>query len=1070
MIGIVAILLWGAVPLASLVTWIGSLTVVSAAAGLATRPVRPLALSVARRRIRGAVVVFGLVWGIGAVRFYPVIPPLEQAFLLVATSALVAGTAITLLADPTGFYLFLGAIVAGLTTTIGAAVPSATARMLGAAGLGSVAFLIFLFRRAHEMLRLYLEAAHELQDRHRDVEREQEVLDAILDAVPGGVVTVDEVGVVTRINPGFTRLFGYDRREACGRPVDELLGIEPETPAPERSDPGGENGPREVQRRHRDGHHVPVLVSSARLRRGESGDRCVVYDDLRTVKAAQQQLEETNEQFRQLVESSPDLVWRVDEALRCTYANGAVELVYGVPADEFVGRSFLRYVEDERREADREMLESVLEGAEVTEHRTVHRDARGGLHHLSLAARPIRDPDGTVTGVQGVARDVTDVARAMDALEEARAEAEQMASAKGVFLANMSHEIRTPMNGVIGMTELLLDTELTGEQRRAAELVRSSADALLALLNDILDYSRIEAGGITLEETVFDLHGLVDSVARIMAVRAFERGLELIVDIRPGVPRSVTGDPGRLRQVLSNLIGNAVKFTPQGEILVRVERAGGDDSVATLQFSVRDTGIGIPPDRLEAIFEEYAQSAAHTARAYGGTGLGLAISRRLARLMGGDLSVTSVVDHGSTFTLTIPLVFDRPEDTTTRPRAALIGARVLLVGSNRTSRDVVADMLRRVGVHVVEVRAADAALAEVRRRAAADDGGRGVVMVVDAHLAGAQDGFELARRVREDETLSSVRVMMLTSAGQRGDGRRCREVGIAAYLTKPVARTDLLEALATVLASPGTPSSSRDSLVTRHSIQETRRCLRVLLTEDNLVNQTVAVTMLQKRGHVIDVVATGEAAVTAARARRYDVIVMDINLPGMDGVEAFRAIRAGVGSPPVPVVAVTAHAMEGERERLLGEGFDGYLAKPFRPHELFAAIEGWGIVGDGNAQVDEGGGEAIDWDDLSRMMREAGIEDALQQLIDVFREDAPARMADLEEAIHVGDASSIESAAHVFKSAAGTVRANALVHCLHELEGAGRRGDVPGARKGMAAARQEYQAVLQALNRIPAVP
>src|SRR5438034_1500674 len=477
--------------------------------------------------------------------------------------------------------------------------------------------------------------------------------------------------------------------------------------------------------------------------------------------------------------------------------------------------------------------------------------------------------------------------RAEGVMREARDLAERVARARSAFLANMSHEIRTPMNAVLGFVELILDTELTQEQRRALELVRSSSEALLMILNDILDYSKIEADHLELEAIPFDVSKVVHATASLLAVRARERHLELLAEVTPEVPRAVRGDPTRLRQILMNLIGNAIKFTEQGEVVVSVTTALAADDVVQLRFAIRDTGIGIAPEHLGSVFREFTQADSTMTRRYGGTGLGLAISQRLVRLMGGEITVTSEVGRGSEFSFTLPFAAE-----VAAPRAAglatLGGRRMLIVDDNQTNRRILRDMLATEGIKVDEASTAGEGLEAIR--GAAKKHAPYDLAILDVQMPD-MDGFQLATAVRADRGLARTRLLMLTSAGQRGDGERCRELGIRGYLTKPMSRSDLLEALRTVLAGSAEEAGTPE-VVTRHTIAESRATLRVLLAEDNLVNQQVAVAMLVKRGHAVHVSSNGREALEAVQERDYDVVLMDIQMPEMDGFEATHAIRA----------------------------------------------------------------------------------------------------------------------------------------------------------------------------------
>src|SRR5437867_2223676 len=640
--------------------------------------------------------------------------------------------------------------------------------------------------------------------------------------------------------------------------------------------------------------------------------------------------------------------------------------------------------------------------------------------------------------------------RAESVMRDARDLAERVARARSAFLANMSHEIRTPMNAVLGFVELVLDTELASEQRRALELVRTSSEALLTILNDILDYSKIEAEHLELEAIPFDLPKVVHATATLLAVRAREKHLELTVDVLPDVPQMVRGDPTRVRQVLMNLIGNAIKFTDQGEVDVSASVARRDGGAATVQFRVRDTGIGISPEQLGTIFQEFTQADASMTRRYGGTGLGLAISRRLVALMGGELAVTSEVGHGSefSFALTFPL---EAAQTAARATVSLGGRRLLVVDDNETNRRIVRDMLGAEGMAVHEAPRADAGLEALRRAARA--GTPYDLAILDAQMPD-QDGFELATAVRADRGLAATRLLILTSAGQRGDGERCRQLGIQAYLTKPIARADLVEAVGTVLAGTVSAPGAAD-LVTRHSIAESRHALRILLAEDNPVNQQVATAMLLKRGHQVDVVSNGREAVDAVARERYDVVLMDIQMPEMDGFEATAKIRVLAQGRTLPIIALTAHALSGERERCLERGLSGYLAKPFKAHDLFAAVEGRGTQ---PADTTAAPSPAIDLAAFRRTMEEAGAAEAVDGILETFVATMPQRLDALAAAARHAEAEPLQRAAHAFKSAAGTIGAGRLAALLEDMERAARDGDVAGACDKLEHVRGEAQA------------
>src|SRR5216117_1340106 len=626
--------------------------------------------------------------------------------------------------------------------------------------------------------------------------------------------------------------------------------------------------------------------------------------------------------------------------------------------------------------------------------------------------------------------------RAEAVMRDARDLAERVARARSAFLANMSHEIRTPMNAVLGFVELILDTELSTEQRRALELVRSSSEALLMILNDILDYSKIEAEHLELESIPFDVSKVVHATASLLAVRAREKHLELLAEVSADVPRAVRGDPTRLRQVLMNLIGNAIKFTEQGEIVISVN-AAATDGTAKVTFGVRDTGIGIAAEHVASVFKEFTQADSTMTRRYGGTGLGLAISQRLVRLMGGELTVKSEVGRGSEFSFSLALPVETASPTRTTALAALGGRRMLIVDDNQTNRRILREMLAAEGINVDEASTAAEGLAALRRV-------RYDIAILDVQMPD-MDGFQLATAVRGEKKIKRTNLLMLTSAGQRGDGERCRELGIRGYLTKPMSRSDLLEALGTVLAGSPEEAGTPD-VVTRHTIAESRATLRVLLAEDNPVNQQVAVAMLVKRGHEVHVSSNGREAVEAVNGRDYDVVLMDIQMPEMDGFEATHAIRALPKGKDLPIIGLTAHALSGERERCLSHGMTDYLAKPFKAHELFALVEGTAEPKAAAAPPPEPLAPPVDLEGFRTTLREAGAEQALYSIVDTYVRQAPDRLAALAAAAATGAGPDMAKAAHVFRGSSATIGARGLAELLERVETSARAGDIQTAQ------------------------
>ncbi len=687
---------------------------------------------------------------------------------------------------------------------------------------------------------------------------------------------------------------------------------------------------------------------------------------------------------------------------------------------------------------------------------------------------PVHDDVGELSRWIVLLTDISRRRQTEEALESAKRSAEASNRSKSEFLANMSHEIRTPLNAILGMTELALATDLTREQRDYLKTVKTSADTLLDLLNDVLDISKIEAGKMEIEEVDFNLAEVVRETSKALAVRAHERGLELAVHMPMDIPHALRGDPTRIRQVLFNLVGNAIKFTEQGEVVVDVEQQWQTDDEIGLLFSVTDTGIGIPKDRLKKIFDSFTQVDASMARRFGGTGLGLTITSELVRLMDGTLWVKSQLGQGSTFyfTLTLKLGDNANPPVTKLEQDELGGLTALIVDDNATNRQILDEMMSHWGLQTTLCSGASSALRELER--AASEQQPFDLVLLDAMMP-VVDGFQLAELIRQRPELQPGTVMMLSSADRPNSTAKCRELGIATYLIKPISASALLEAILSTI--------DRDRISARHrrlpvinqdaSLLQTQcvRSLNILLVDDHEPNRRLVESILKRRGHSVQSEEDGDAAINACRHQSFDAVLMDVQMPGRNGFSATRAIRKDektVGGH-VPIIALTAHALKGDREKCLDAGMDGYLSKPIHADELIALVEQVALPPTPETshlnlttptETDTTDAFSID----AALRRMGGETDLLREHIGYVLSDVPQLVASIKESIDGDDAKSVEIAAHRLKSLVSSYDHSEARELCQSIESDAAKSNLSEATRRLARLEELMQSFARAVN------
>jgi len=913
----------------------------------------------------------------------------------------------------------------------------------------------------------------ELEQIVSDYRKEKKTLSKILESTPHGITLTDNHGKSLYVNPYFTEITGYELKDIPTK-EDWFKKAYPDEEyrkkVSEKWSGDGNHLSRAKQREFRiickDGQSKYIEFRSTFLK----DQKVSVLTDVTQRRKTEKALKESKERLRTVMETIADPLVVYDDQGKVTYLNPAFTRVFGWSFNELLGQR-IDFVPDEEIPETQKAIARIFQGDGLYGFETRRRTKNGTTIAVRIGAALLLDPQGKPNGSVVNFQDITQEKQAQDELNKMNQElqkaieqatlmahdAEAANNAKSDFLANMSHEIRTPLNGVLGMTGLLLDTDLNEDQRHYARTVLNSGEGLLGVINDILDFSKIEAGKLEMETIDFDLRYMLDDFASIMLVHMKEKELEFLCAASPEVPVLLQGDPGRLRQILANLVGNAAKFTKKGEISVRVYMEKETQTDVRLLFSVKDTGIGISPEKHDLLFQSFSQADTSTTRKFGGTGLGLTISKKLCEMMGGKIGVNSEEGKGSEFWFTalFKKQVELPDPVIPVEKVDMKGLRVLIVDDNKTNREILLGQLGSWGCIVEEAAIGPEALRILYDERIKKDSFQ--LAILDMQMP-VMDGLSLGKIIKSDDKLKSIHLVMMTSMGQAGDAKVFEEVGFAAYLVKPVGYSDLFDCLARII-SDGSKPQKKGAIITRHTVREHReKSVRILLAEDNITNQQVVTGLLKKFGFVnVKIAINGTKVVKAFEEDSYALVLMDIQMPEMDGFEATRQIRkieSVSDRKRIPIIAMTAHAMKEDRDKCLSAGMDDYVSKPIDPKKLLEALER-GLLKEKNVaaplarehdktlnQRSIAQNDQMVFDKDAFMDRLTGDAELAAIVISGFLEDIPKQMESLKGFIHQKNTEDAGKQGHQIKGAAGNVGADSLRQIAYKIEIAGKAGDL----------------------------